>query len=88
MKYSHFKAPGTKEFFVALNCTGARLEYFCERLAEEKADGAPVSEKKLYLACGFKAPFTQGCDLRATFERPEKLSEHSVVGQTQKVLFL
>ena len=38
--------------------------------------------------CGTKAPFTQGCDLRATFERPEKWSRHSVVAQTQKVLFL
>ena len=35
-----------------------------------------------------KAPFTQGCDLRATFERPEKWSGRSVVDQTQKVLFL
>ena len=35
-----------------------------------------------------KAPFTQGCDLRATFEQPEKWSGRSVVAQTQKVLFL
>ena len=35
-----------------------------------------------------KAPFTQGCDLRATFERPEKWSGHSMVAQTQKVPFL
>ena len=35
-----------------------------------------------------KAPFTQGCDLRATFERPEKWPGRSVVAQTQKVLFL
>ena len=35
-----------------------------------------------------KAPFTQGCDLRATLERPEKWSGRSVVAQTQNVLFL
>ena len=35
-----------------------------------------------------KAPFTQGCDLRATFERPEKWPRLSVVTLTQKVLFL
>ena len=34
-----------------------------------------------------KAPFTQGCDLRATFERPENWPGRSVVAQTQKVLF-
>ena len=34
-----------------------------------------------------QAPFTQGCDLRATFERPEKWPGRSVVAQTQKVLF-
>ena len=34
------------------------------------------------------SPFTQGYDLCATFERPEKLSGRSVVAQTQKVLFL
>ena len=35
-----------------------------------------------------KVPFTQGCDLRATFERPENWPGRSVVAQTQKVLFL
>ena len=35
-----------------------------------------------------QAPFTQGCGLRATFQRPEKWSGRSVVAQTQKVLFL
>ena len=35
-----------------------------------------------------KAPFTQGCDLRATSERPEKWPGRSVVAQTQKVMFL
>ena len=35
-----------------------------------------------------KDPFTQGCDLRATFERLEKWWGRSVVVQTQKVLFL
>ena len=35
-----------------------------------------------------KAPFIQGCDPRATFQRPEKVSRRSVVAQTQKVLFL
>ena len=38
--------------------------------------------------CATTAPFTQGCDLRATFERPEKWPGRSVVAQTQKVLFL
>ena len=35
-----------------------------------------------------KAPFTQGCDLLPTFERPENWPGRSVVTQTQKVLFL
>ena len=35
-----------------------------------------------------KAPFIQGCDLRATFERPGKWLGRSVVAKTQKVLFL
>ena len=35
-----------------------------------------------------QTPFTQGCDLRATFERPENWPGRSVVAQTQKVLFL
>ena len=35
-----------------------------------------------------KVPLTQDCDLRATFERPEKWLGRSVVAQTQKVLFL
>ena len=30
-----------------------------------------------------KAPFTQGCDLRATFVRPEKWLGRSVVAGTQ-----
>ena len=33
-------------------------------------------------------PFTQGCDLCATFERPENWAGRSVVTHTQKVLFL
>ena len=35
-----------------------------------------------------KATFTQSCDLLATFERPENWPGRSVVGRTQKVLFL
>ena len=35
-----------------------------------------------------KAPFIQGCDLCATFERPEIWPGRSVVAQTQKVMFL
>ena len=34
-----------------------------------------------------KAPFTQGCDLRATLERPENWPGRSAVAKTQKVQF-
>ena len=35
-----------------------------------------------------KTPFTQGCDLRATFEWQEKWLGRSVVAHTQKVMFM
>ena len=47
-----------------------------------------MSDKPLPEAMMTKAPFTQGCYLCATFERPENWPGRSVVAQTQKILFL
>ena len=52
-------------------------------------------EKKLEHFDGFeifghngRVSLTEGCDLRATFERPKKWSGRSEVAETQKILFL
>ena len=52
-------------------------------------------EKKLEHFDGFeifgrngRVSLTEGCDLRATFERPKKLSGRSEVAENQKILFL